>query len=325
MPESIKSASKKCEQIVDRVLEFFVGEDEIIKKVLCASISNCHILFEDYPGLGKTLLAKVFARVTGCDWKRIQFTPDLMPADIIGTMVWRQRSSSFEFVRGPIFTNIILADEINRATPKTQSALLEAMEEKQVSVEGTTYRLELPFFVMATQNPIEMEGTYPLPEAQLDRFALRLSTGYVKSLEQECNIYRRRMEWAKDDPTEDVKPVITKKEFLQLQQLAEREIYVDKNILTYIGEIVRKTRGHGSVMIGSSPRGGLSLLKLSRALALLHGRDFVTPDDVKFFATDALAHRIILDVELGMRGLSPVEVVNEVVSSVEVPKEFHPR
>lgn len=321
----IRSASKKCKQIIDRVLEFFVGEEELIKKVLCAGISNCHILFEDYPGLGKTLLAKVFAKVTGCEWKRIQFTPDLMPADIIGTMVWKQKSSSFEFVKGPIFTNILLADEINRATPKTQSALLEAMEEKQVSVEGTIHRLELPFFVMATQNPIEMEGTYPLPEAQLDRFAVRLSTGYVKSLEQECTILKRRMDWKKDDPTEDVKPMVTKREFLELQELVEKAIYVDKNILTYIGEIIRKTREHGKVMIGSSPRGGLALLKLSRALAMIHGRDFVTPDDVKFFAIDALAHRIILDIEQGIRGLNPASVIAEVVESVKVPKEFYPR
>jgi MoxR-like ATPase len=321
---NLKSAGKTCEEMIRRTLEFFVGEEDLIRKIVCASLSNCHILFEDYPGLGKTLLVKVFARVAGCEWKRIQFTPDLMPSDIIGTMVWRQRSSDFEFMKGPIFTNVLLADEINRATPKTQSALLEAMEERQVTVEGTVHRLERPFFVMATQNPIEMEGTYPLPEAQLDRFALRLSTGYVKSLERECDILRRRIDWAKDDPTEDVKHVVNRKELLELQELVE-DIYVDDNIVRYIGEIVRKTREHQAVVVGSSPRGGLSLLKLSRALAMTYGRDFVTPDDVKFFAADALSHRIILNPEQEIRGLSPRRVIEEVVAGVKVPKEFHPR
>jgi len=320
---NLKTAARTCEKIVERTLEFFVGEEHLIRKLLCTSLANSHVLFEDYPGLGKTLLVKVFGKVTGCKWRRIQFTPDLMPSDIIGTRVWKQER--FEFEKGPIFTNILLADEINRATPKTQSALLEAMEERQVSVEGTTYRLESPFFVMATQNPIELEGTYPLPEAQLDRFAIRLSTGYVKSLEQECEILRRRIKWLKDDPTEDIEPVTSQREFLELQQLAEKSIYVDENILKYIGEIVRRTREHPAVRVGSSPRGGLSLLKLSKALAMTYGRDFVVPDDVKFFAVDALSHRLILDVEQSMRGLEPAKVVEEVVASVKVPKEFYPR
>jgi len=318
----LKKAKELCDRIVKAVGSVFVGDELMLRKILCAALANGHVLFEDYPGLGKTLLVKVFGKVTGCEWRRIQFTPDLMPADIVGTRVWRP-DGSFVVEKGPIFTNMLLADEINRATPKTQSAMLEAMEEKQVTIEGSIHRLNLPFFVMATQNPIEMEGTYPLPEAQLDRFLIKLSLGYAPTTEAECEILRRRIEWGKDDPTGDLKSIVTKGTFRKLQMMAEG-VYVHKNILTYIAEIVRKTREHPSVRIGSSPRGGLALLKLSRAMAVTAGRDFVTPDDVKIFARDALSHRIILDVEQALEGLSPAEVVDEVVRGVKVPKEFTP-
>jgi MoxR-like ATPase len=199
----IEAAAKACEKIVDDVGKVYVGDKLLLRKLLAAALANGHVLFEDYPGLGKTLLVKAFAKVIGCDYKRIQFTPDLLPADIIGTRIWRQRDGSFELMKGPVFTNILLADEINRAPPKTQAALLESMEERQVSIEGETHILDPPFVVLATQNPIELEGTYPLPEAQMDRFMLRLSTGYARSLEEENMILERRIDWRRDDPTPD--------------------------------------------------------------------------------------------------------------------------
>lgn len=311
-----------ADKILESVGEVFVGEELLLRKLLCAGLANSHVLFEDYPGLGKTLLTKTFAKTLGCTYGRIQFTPDLMPADIIGTRVWKYKSSDFVLEKGPIFTNILLADEINRSPPKTQSALLEAMEEQQVTIEGTTHKLSLPFFVMATQNPIELEGTYPLPEAQMDRFALKLSTGYVSSLGEECKILKRRIEWKKDDPTEDMKPVVTSENFREMQLKCENDVYVDDKIVEYILQIVRKTREHPNVEIGSSPRGGLSLLKVTRAVAASYGRDFVTPDDVKTFVNDALAHRIILKVEYALEGHDPREIINDVVEEVEVPKDW---
>ncbi len=320
----IEEAQDNCSEILDKVAEYFVGDREALEKVLCASLSNGHVLFEDNPGLGKTLLTKVFAQATGCDWKRVQFTPDLMPADIVGTRIWESKKEDFRLEKGPIFTNILLADEINRATPKTQSALLEAMEESQVTIEGERHDLESPFFVIATQNPIEMEGTYPLPEAQLDRFLLKMSLGYVDSLDEESKILERRIDWKKDDPTDDVESVISQSEFRNVQEVVEEDVFVHKNILKYIMEIVRSTREHNKVSVGSSPRGGLALLKLSRAMAVLRGRDFVTPDDVKVFTEETLSHRIILGSEYVMEGVNSREIVEECVSEVEVPKEFEP-
>ena len=312
--------AERCEEIIKLVGSIFVGSEEIIEKLLAAAIANGHVLFEDNPGLGKTLLAKVFAKSLGCEFRRCQFTPDMLPADIIGTYVWK--NNGFELLKGPIFTNILLADEINRATPKTQSALLEAMEEQQVTIEGKTYELEEPFIVIATQNPIEYEGTYPLPEAQLDRFLLRLSTGYPRNLDEECEIIRRRIKWEKDDPSKDVKSVITREELVKIQQKVEKDVYVDEAVIKYIGEIVRKTREHPMVEVGSSPRGSLALLKVSRALALIKGRDYVVPDDVKSVAVDALSHRIMLRIEYEMEGYSSEKVVKDVVESVPVPKEY---
>lgn len=312
-----------CGQILKAVGEVFVGNELLLRKVLCASLANGHVLFEDYPGLGKTLLAKVFAKVLGCKWTRIQFTPDLMPADIVGTRVWKTSVSDFVLERGPIFTNILLADEINRAPPKTQSALLEAMEERQVTIEGVTYKLESPFFVMATQNPIELEGTYPLPEAQMDRFLVRLSTGYVETLDLECEILRRRIKWRRDDPMELIEPVVSSETFRAMQKLVETDIYVDQQIIEYIAKIIRATREHPMIEVGSSPRGGLSLLKLSRAHAAVCGRDFVVPDDVKIFVYDALNHRIILNPEYVVEGTANVKaVIDEILSKIEVPKHF---
>jgi MoxR-like ATPase len=322
---NFKELKKTFDQIVKGIGDVFVGEELLLSKLLCAGLANGHVLFEDYPGLGKTLLTKVFAKRLGCDWARIQFTPDLMPSDIVGTRIWKSKNSEFVLEKGPIFTNILLADEINRSPPKTQSALLEAMEEKQVTIEGITNKLNSPFFVVATQNPIELEGTYPLPEAQIDRFMLKLSTGYVESLEKECEILRRRIKWQEDDPTDHIKPLITMKVFREMQMKIEREVHVDEKIIEYIEKIVRNTRNHPLVEIGSSPRGGLALLKVSRAMAASHGRDFVTPDDVKIFAVDALAHRLILKVEYALEGKDPREIIHEVVDEIEVPKDFAKR
>ncbi|MBI4201368.1 MAG: MoxR family ATPase, partial [Chloroflexi bacterium] len=277
------------------------------------------------PGLGKTLLAKVFGQSIGSGYMRVQLTPDLLPSDILGTKVWRQSEGAFQLVKGPVFTNVLLADEINRAPPKTQSALLEAMEEQQITIDGATYHLEPPFIVLATQNPIEQEGTYPLPEAQLDRFALKLSTGYAVSTEEESQILSRRIQWRRDDPTNDLAPIITKEQFRSLQQVVEREIYVDSSLLDYISLIVRGTRTHPKVEVGSSPRGGLAILKVARGMATIYGRDYVTPDDVKLIANDTLAHRVILKVEEALEGTKERSVIEEVISAVPVPKDVRPR
>ncbi len=309
--------------ILDSVGKYYVGKRLVLRKLLAASLSNGHVLFEDFPGLGKTLLAKIFSRVTGCQWKRVQFTPDLMPADILGTRVWRMRESRFVLERGPIFTNILLADEINRSPPKTQSALLEAMEERQVTIEGDTHGLTAPFLVIATQNPIELEGTYPLPEAQMDRFLVKMSMGYVDTLDEESLILKRRILWRQDDPTNLIQPVIDQETFVQMQQFIENQIYVDEKIIDYISEIVRLTREHRVVEVGASPRGGLALLKLARSNAAISGRNFVTPDDVKMYAVEALGHRLIMKMEYVLEGDFSVEsVINGILGQVEVPKDY---
>ncbi len=307
--------------VVDAVSEVYIGNREVIVETLAASLVNGNVLFEDHPGLGKTLLAKAFARVLGLDYKRVQFTPDLLPADILGTKVWRQNLGTFELVKGPIFTNVLLADEINRAPPKTQSALLEAMEERQVTIEGETLKLEKPFFVIATQNPIEYEGTYPLPEAQLDRFLLRLSVGYPKTLDDEIAILEARIRWKKDDPTVDLKAVVDRRTFLNMQNLVEESIYVSRPIMKYIAQLVRNARKDERVEAGPSPRGALALLKIAKANAAIEGRDFVIPDDVKKFAIDALAHRIVIKAEYSFEGISGRDIVEKALQSTPVPKE----
>jgi len=309
--------------ILEGLGKVYVGKRMVLRKLLAASLANGHVLFEDYPGLGKTLLAKLFARIVGCDWSRVQFTPDLMPADILGTRVWRQQESQFVLERGPIFTNVLLADEINRAPPKTQAGLLEAMEERQVTIEGETHKLAEPFFVIATQNPIEMEGTYPLPEAQMDRFLLKMSMGYVETLAQESLIMKRRIFWKQDDPSGLIQPVTNEATFRSLQRFIEEQIYVDDKIIDYISQIIRETRRHPVVEVGASPRGGLALLKVARAHAAITGRSFVTPDDVKMFVHDALGHRIIMKMEYVLEGSFSVDaILNEILEQTEVPKEF---
>jgi len=307
-----------CSRVLAEVGKVVVGKRGVVEKLLVALLARGHVLIEDYPGLAKTLMAKTLAQALGLEFKRVQFTPDLLPADITGSYVFNQRTGSFELRRGPVFTNILLADEINRAPPKTQSALLEAMQERQVTLDGVTYKLEEPFFVIATQNPIEFEGVYPLPEAQLDRFAMRLRVGYP-SEEEEVEILRRRIARASDEIRIEV--AASRDDVLSMQRAVEK-VHVDEGVLRYIVAVVRATRQHPRVEVGVSPRGAETLMKLSRALAALRGRDYVIPDDVKELAADALAHRLVLKAEQWVRGVEPESVIADAVSAVPVPKGY---
>ncbi len=313
---------EKANEILDAIERVFVGDRALTTRLLSAALASGHVLFEDNPGLGKTLLVKTFARTVGCASRRVQFTPDVLPADILGTKVWNAGEHTFELHQGPVFTNILLADEINRAPPKAQSALLEAMEERQVTIEGDTMPLPQPFFVLATQNPIEQEGTYPLPEAQMDRFLLRMRTGYPSDVDRETEILVRRISWQKDDPTGDLQPVVDEATFRAMQLHAERNVFVDREILRYIARLVRAIRDHPDVSVGPSPRGSLALLRVSRAHAMLKGRDFVAPDDVKMFLIDALAHRTILDLEASLSGATTDDVVRRIDGETAMPHRF---
>ncbi len=304
--------------VIDEVSEYFVGHEDIIEKVLAAILAKGHVLFEDYPGLGKTLLVKTLSRTIEAGFARVQFTPDVLPSDILGTRIWEPEDRAFVFQKGPIFTNMLLADEINRAPPKTQSALLEAMAERQATIDGKTMILPQPFFVLATQNPIEQEGTYPLPEAQMDRFLLRLNTGYPETDDHEREILRRRIQWREDDPTDRIEPVLDAQAFGELQAAVE-EVFIHEDLLGYISQIVRALRDHDAVEVGPSPRGALALLKTSRAMALIQGRTFVIPDDVKRVAIPALSHRTILEVEHLLEGSSPDEAVGDVLDDTPAP------
>ncbi len=312
----VDHVKRNVESVLDAVSKVIVGKREVLELMLASALASGHVLIEDVPGLAKTMMAKSMAAAMRLKFSRIQFTPDLLPADITGTYVYDQRTGEFKLRRGPIFANLILADEINRAPPKTQSALLEAMQEMQVTIEGETHRLERPFLVIATQNPIEFEGTYPLPAAQVDRFLVRLRIGYPTE-DEEVEILRMRMERMTDDFHMD--PVIGKRDFIEMQEAVER-VYVDESVLRYMAQIARKTRELAEIELGASPRGSLALFKLSRALAAMRGRDYVTPDDVKAVAVPALAHRIILRRELWYTRITPESVVERVLEQVEVPK-----
>jgi len=304
-----------CARVLDEVERAVVGKRDAVELLLLGLLADGNVLVEDFPGLAKTLAARSLASATSLDFSRIQFTPDLMPSDVTGSSIYNQRESDFEFRPGPIFTNLLLADEINRAPPKTQAALLEAMQERQVTIEGTTYPLERPFVVLATQNPIEYEGTYPLPEAQLDRFLLRVSFGYP-SPDDEWRVLEARAERRTDEVELD--PVVTGEELLELQRAVE-EVYVSEPIGRYMVDLVTATRESRRVAVGASPRGSLALLKLSRARAALSGRDFVTPEDVKAVAVPALAHRLMLKPELWVQRIRGDDVVREVLDSVPTP------
>jgi MoxR-like ATPase len=302
-------------RILDEVERAVVGKREPLELVLMGLLADGHVLLEDFPGLAKTLAARSFAQVTSIGFSRIQFTPDLMPSDVTGSSIWNQRDADFEFRPGPIFTNLLLADEINRAPPKTQAALLESMQERQVTIEGTTHPLARPFLVLATQNPIEYEGTYPLPEAQLDRFLLRVGFGYPDPA-SEWEVLARRLERGEDEVVLD--PVIDGPTLVELQ-ISLEQVHVGPSVGRYMIELVGATRASGSTAVGASPRGSLALLKLSRCRAALRGRDFVTPDDVKAVAVPALAHRLMLKPELWVQRLSADDVVRDLLESVPTP------
>ena len=313
---AIAWACAKCHEVVSAVGTVIVGKDEQLELILTTLAAGGHLLLEDVPGVAKTLAAQSTAQALGLDFRRIQFVPDLLPGDISGSFIYDSRADSFRFRKGPIFTNLILADEINRGTPKTQSALLEAMQEQQVTVEGQSFALDKPFMVIATQNPLEFEGTYPLPEAQIDRFLARMSMGYP-SPEAECDMLARRQARQADAVT--LSPVLSKQDFLKIQRAIEA-IHVNPDIHSYIVQIVAKTRADNRVQLGASPRGSLALFKLSRSRAMMQGRDFVTPDDVKAVAVPALAHRVLLRPELWAERISGETVVRDALDGVPVPK-----
>jgi MoxR-like ATPase len=312
---TLEQLAARAEEILAELERAVVGKREALELVLLGVLADGHVLIEDFPGLAKTLIARSFAEVTSMRFKRVQFTPDLMPGDVTGSSIFDQRTSDFEFRPGPIFTNLLLADEINRAPPKTQAALLEAMQERQVTIEGTTHPLERPFLVLATQNPIEYEGTYPLPEAQLDRFLLRLRVGYP-SRDDEWTILERRLERGADEV--ELSPVVDRPTLLQMQGAVE-DVHVSDSLGRYIIDLVAATRASNRLQVGASPRGALALLKLSRCRAALRGRDFATPDDVKAVAVPALGHRLTLKPELWVQRISGDDVISETLEQVPTP------
>jgi len=310
----------KAQEIINEISKVIIGQEEFLSNVVNAFLSGGHVLIEGVPGLGKTLTAKAFAKAISCDFKRIQFTPDLMPSDIIGTRVFNLKESEFHLRKGPIFTNILLADEINRTPPKTQSALLEAMEEKHVTIDGETLPLEEPFFVMATQNPVEYEGTYPLPEAQLDRFMMKLYISYF-SQEYENELLKKYNEdfESSHNIIDSISPVCSYEDIKRCRKEI-LNVRVEDGVVNYITSIVNATRRSPSILLGGSPRASIALLLASKTAAAMNGRDFVTPEEVKDMALPVLRHRIILKPEAGIDGLNPDSVINAILSKVEVPR-----
>jgi MoxR-like ATPase len=312
---SLGDVAARCDGVLVEVERAVVGKRDALELVLLGFLADGHVLIEDFPGLAKTLIARSFAQVFDMEFSRIQFTPDLMPADVTGSSVYNQRSGDFVFWPGPIFTNLLLGDEINRAPPKTQAALLEAMQERQVTIEGRTNKLERPFLVIATQNPIEYEGTYPLPEAQLDRFLLRLGIGYP-GREDEWAVMERRLARAADEV--ELERVTDRRGLIEMQEAVE-QVHVSRAVGHYIVDLVASTRASQRVQVGASPRGSLAVLKLSRCRAAVQGRDFVSPDDVKAVAVPALSHRLMLRPELWVQRVRPEDVVRELLETVPTP------
>ncbi len=303
---------KLTTMLIDNVNKVFIGKKSVVEKITVAILSGGHVLIEDVPGVGKTTLVQAIAKSLGCGFKRIQFTPDLLPSDITGITVYNSRTGSFEFKEGPIMANVILADEINRSSPKTQSSLLEAMQEGQITVDGVTYDLPKPFVVLATQNPIEYEGTFPLPEAQLDRFAMRIKIGYPDFYEEKSILKLQ------GKPTEEIESIITDEDVLKIREEV-KSIHVEDSVKDYIITIVQATRSHPDIYLGCSPRGSLTLLNACRGLAYIRGRDHVLPDDVKELAEAVLNHRIILKPEAKMKGISVEDIIYSIISSIRVP------
>jgi MoxR-like ATPase len=312
--QSVSDLAAAVQRVINNVEKVIVGKAESVAFSLIAVVCRGHILIEDVPGVGKTVLTKAIARSIGCTFKRIQFTPDLLPSDITGVSIYNQKTDNFEFRAGPIVAQIVLADEINRATPKTQSALLEAMEETQITIDGLTYRLPEPFMVMATQNPIEYEGTFPLPEAQLDRFMMNIKLGYPK-VSDEMNILDTHQY---HHPLDDLEQIMTAEELVLIQQQI-RSIHVDPSIREYIVAIANATRNHNNIYLGSSPRGSLALYRTSQALAAIRGRGYVIPDDVKLLTKPTLAHRIIVTPSARVRAITSTAILDEILQSVPVP------
>ena len=311
----IREVSELSKKVIAEIERAVVGKRSLLEMVMASALAGGHVLFEDFPGLGKTLIARSFSTALGLEFKRIQFTPDLLPSDITGGYIFNRDKNNFELRKGPVFTNIILADEINRASPKTQSALLEAMQERQVSLEGETLLLPEPFLVLATQNPIEYEGTFPLPEAQLDRFLLKLTVGYP-NVEEEKEILRRRRERMRDEVM--LIQILEPGQLISLREVVET-IHVDADIEGYIAALIHTTRQDRRVSVGASPRGSLAFLKLARAYAAIEGRNYVIPDDVKHFAVPVLSHRLILQPEYWMSQSVASDVIRDVLEKTPVP------
>jgi MoxR-like ATPase len=309
----VKNVQEPAERVVANVERVIVGKHLEVRVALVALLCEGHILIEDVPGVGKTMLAKALSRSIGCSFRRIQFTPDLLPSDVTGLSIFNQKTHEFEFRPGPIMAQVVLADEINRATPKTQSALLECMEERQATIDGVTYRMPSPFLVIATQNPIEYEGTFALPEAQLDRFMLRLRIGYPKAMEEIVILDEQK----RAHPIDAIEQVLDVDELRQMQQ-AIREVYVDQAVAEYVVRLVTATREHPDVYLGASPRGSINLYRAAQAFAAMEGRDYVIPDDVKALAVTVLAHRLIVKSQASLREVDPDRIVREILASVPV-------
>jgi len=311
-----KMISESAVRVRENIQQVIVGKDEVIDMAMVAVLCEGHVLLEDVPGIGKTMLARSIARTLGCRFQRIQFTPDLLPSDVTGINYFNQKNQEFEFRPGPVLSHVVLADEINRATPRTQSALLEAMQEQQITIDGVTHRLPRPFMVLATQNPIELEGTFPLPEAQVDRFLIKLPMGYPTE-EEEHQILLR---FQREDPLEDLEAV-TKPDELTEMQWAVRQVRVENSVRKYIVDVVRATRAHPEIQLGVSPRGTLALYKCAQAWAAIRGREYVLPDDVKLLAPYVLTHRIIISPATRLRGREIADVLMDVIDTVPVPVE----
>jgi len=305
---------EKVQKIIDNVEKVILGKNRVIKLALAAMMAEGHILFEDVPGVGKTILVRSLARSIGCSFKRVQFTPDLLPSDITGVSIYNQKNNEFEFREGPILSQVVLADEINRATPRTQSALLESMAEKQITVEGISRRLADPFIVMATQNPIEYDGTFPLPEAQLDRFLIRLEIGYPESVDEQQILENLQLQ----HPVETLEAVMTDQEFIELQDDVKK-VHVDQKLRKYIVELVNQSRNHSDLELGASPRGSIALMKMAQAWAVVNERDYIIPDDIKEIAPAVLAHRLIIKSKSRLRGADKEKIIAEIVRRTEVP------
>ena len=317
-PSPYQALLTKSEQLKSEIGTVMVGQTEVMDWMLIGLLTRGHILLEGVPGIAKTTLAKLFSAAIGADFSRIQFTPDLMPSDIIGTSIFNQKTTNFEFRKGPLFSNLVLTDEINRAPAKTQAALFEVMQERQITVDGITYKLDEPFMVLATQNPIDQEGTYRLPEAQLDRFLFRIVLKYPTEAEEIEILHRFRTNFNAEEDAK-MKCIFSNKDISRAFGLVE-QVHIDDSLLQYIAKMVHQTRNHGSIMLGASPRASLAIMKASKALAAISGRSYVIPDDIKTTAMPVLNHRIILSPEKEMDGVEPVQIINEIIQQIEVPR-----